>query len=238
MRAAALQNLHRLDRGGHVAGHPEFVAVEVERVGEPQLVDDPGQARDDLGRRGRAVAFHRLVEPRGVLAPFPRRDPARIDSLHPVRLGGPDQPGHDVAGALQLAGLDEIEKDLVVGHEQEAGLVEDGRVAQLLVGVLGAAGRGRRPRSPSCSPSRRTCSRSQRWWGSGRQTHAALRRVKEGPSLALPLGRHGAREIERGSGHVGVGVDTPREDDHAGRVDGAAALDLGRRSGLPRWRRP
>ena len=38
---------------------------------------------------------------------------------------------------------------------------------------------------------------------------------------------HRPGEVERGAGDVGVDIHAAGEDDHAGRVDHAAALDLG-----------
>ena len=55
---------------------------------------------------------------------------------------------------------------------------------------------------------------------------AALRRVQEGRGLALVLRRHRPGKVERGAGDVGVNIHAAGEDEHAGGVDHAAALDL------------
>jgi len=47
----------------------------------------------------------------GVLAPFPRGDPAGVDRLHPVGLGRPDEPGDDVLGPLVLPGFEQVAVD-------------------------------------------------------------------------------------------------------------------------------
>ena len=170
MGPVALQDLHRLERRGDVAGHAQVVAVQVQRVRQAQLVDDAGQARDDLRRRHLAVAGDRLGEPLGVLAPLPGRDAAGVDRLHAVGLGRPDVPGHDVPGPLGLAGLEQVEHDLVVGHQHAAALstmgvsrssscvclarqdrhgrLVDGGVAHAGVEVAGGEGGGRRPAEP------------------------------------------------------------------------------------------
>ena len=44
VRAVPFQHLHRLERGGDVAGHAEVVAVQVQRVRQPELVDDLREA--------------------------------------------------------------------------------------------------------------------------------------------------------------------------------------------------
>ena len=57
---------------------------------------------------------------------------------------------------------------------------------------------------------------------------AALRRVHELAALRRwSSGIMAAGEVERGAGDVRVDVHAAGEDDHAGRVDGAAALDVG-----------
>ena len=64
----------------------------------------------------------------------------------------------------------------------------------------------------------------------GRQPADARRRAgvrRNGAALAVVLRDHGAGEVERGAGDVGVDVDAAGEDDHARRVDRAAALDVG-----------
>src|SRR5206468_731058 len=88
------------------------------------------------------VAFHRLEQGAGVLSPLPRGDAARIDRLHAVRLGRPDHPGDDVPGPLLLARFEQIEHELVVGHEHERGLVDNRNVVQFFVRVdVDAAGK-------------------------------------------------------------------------------------------------
>ena len=56
---------------------------------------------------------------------------------------------------------------------------------------------------------------------------AALRRAEECRGLAVILRGHRAGEVERGAGDVRVDIDAAGKDDHAGRVDRAAALDVG-----------
>ena len=51
VRAVPFQDLHGFERGRDVARDAEVVAVEVERMRQPQLVDDPREAGDDLRRR-------------------------------------------------------------------------------------------------------------------------------------------------------------------------------------------
>ena len=49
---------------------------------------------------------------------------------------------------------------------------------------------------------------------------------------------HGAGEVEGGAGDVRVDVDAAGKDDHAGGVDGAAALDVGDDPAVARCRCP
>ena len=79
----------------------------------------PARRGDDLGRRHFVVAGNRLGQLLGVLAPLPRRHAAGIDRLDAVSLGRPDLPGGDVPGTLDLARFQQIEQDLVVGHQTQ-----------------------------------------------------------------------------------------------------------------------
>ena len=122
-------------------GAPRLLQCKMQRMRQAELIDDLREARDDHGRRHFVVAGHRLGEGLGVLSPFPGGDSAGVDRLHPVSLGCPDQPGDDILRPLHLAGLEEVQHDFVVGHQDAATLVHDGRVAQLLVSVLGSQNR-------------------------------------------------------------------------------------------------
>ena len=122
-------------------GMPRLLQWRCSGCGSPSSSMMPARARDDRRRRHPAVALDRLGQVPGVLAPLPGRHAPGIDGLHAVGLRGPDEPRHHVAGALGLPRLQEIHDDLVVRHQEEARLVEDGRVAELLVGVLGAQDR-------------------------------------------------------------------------------------------------
>ena len=173
------------------------------------------------------VALDRLVQGLGVLAPLPRLDAAGIDRLDAVGLGRPDLPGRDVPGAFQLAGLDQVEQDLVVGHQDAAGLIDDGRVAQLFVGVLGGEDRhgrlvDRRPAHAGVEVAGDVGRRRGAADAAAAHGGAGERRV-----AAVVLRDHGPGEVEGGAGDVRVNVHAAGEDDHAGRVDGAAALHVG-----------
>jgi hypothetical protein len=135
--AAPLQNLHGFERRGHISRVAKVVAVKVERVWQPEVVDDLREAGDDRGRRQLLVALDRPMKQARVLSPLPGRDTARVDGLDSVDLGGPNEPGNHVLSPLQLAGLDQVQHDLVVGHEHQTRFVHDGRVVELLVRVLG-----------------------------------------------------------------------------------------------------
>ncbi len=131
-----------------------------------------------------------------------------------------------MAGALQFAGLDEVQQDFVVGHQDAARLIDDGRVAQLLVGVLGGQDRhgglvDRRPAHAGVEVAGDV----------GRGGGAADAAAADGGAdrrvvAAVVLRDHGAGEVQGGAGDVRVDIDAAGEDDHAGGVDGAAALDL------------
>ena len=227
MGAVALQDLHRLQRRLEVAGRAQVVAVQVQRVRQAQVVHDAGQGRDDLRRRHLAVAGNRLEQALGVLAPLPRRDAAGVDGLHSVSLGRPDVPGRDVPRPLQLAFLDQVEQDLVVGHQDAAGLIDDGRVAQLLVGVPGREDRHGRLVHGGVAESGVEVAGDEGGRGRSADAAAAHRRADERGVAAMVLRDHGAGEVEGGAGDMGVNVHAAGENDHARRIDGAAVRHVG-----------
>ena len=227
VRAMALQHPHRFDRRGDVARHAEVVLMQVHRMRQSELIDDLRELRDDLRRRDALVAFDRLVKLVRVFSPLPRRDAAGIDRLDAVGLGRPDHPSDERLRLLELARLEQIQHHLVVRHQQQRRLVDDGNVVQLFVGVLGGEDRDRglvdrRPPHPGVQISGGERGRRQ-----AADAGPELRRVHELPGDALILGNQPAGEVERAAGHVRVNVHPARENQHAGRVDRAAAAAVG-----------
>src|SRR5207247_219636 len=128
-------------------------------------------------------------------------------------LGRPDVPGNDVAGAFQLAGLQQVEDDLVVGHQDAARLVDDGGVAQLLVGVPGRQDRDgglvdRRVTQPRIEVAGHEGGRRR-----AADAAAADLSANEGGVAAVVFRDHRPREVEGGAGDVGVNVNPAGEDD-------------------------
>ncbi len=175
----SVQDPHRFERGRDVAGSAEIVAVQMERMRQLQVVDDFRQAGDDLRRRQRAVAFDGAGHGLGVLAPFPCGDASGVHRLHAVGLGGPDQPGDDVLRPLELARLEEIQHDFVVGHQHETRLVDDRRVVQLFVRVPGGKDRHRRFVDGRPAHARVQVAGRERRGRDAAQTGATLGRVHE-----------------------------------------------------------
>ena len=222
--AVALQHLHRFEGGGVVARRAEVVAVQVNRVRQRELVRDVGERLDDLGGRDGLVAGHHIVQSLAVLPPLPPRDAAGVHRLDAVGFRGPHLPRGDVLGPLELLVFEQVEDDLVVRHQHAAAFVDDGRVAEFLVCVLGGeeGHRGLVGGSPAHAGVH-----VARGEGGGRgagQAGAALGRVEDRPRLAVLFGDQSAGEVERRPRDVGVNVHPAGEDDHAGRVDGARAV--------------
>src|SRR5262249_55263944 len=162
-----------------------------------------------------------------VWRPLPGGAPGGVARVDAVGLGRPDVPGGDVPGPLQFAGLDQVEQDLVVGHQHAAGLVDDGRVAQLLVRVPGRQDRhGRLVDRGVTQPRVQVAGHVG---GRGRAGDAAAVRLRaDDRRIAAVIFRdHGPGEVEGRAGDVGVDVDAARKDHAARRVDGTAALDVG-----------
>ena len=212
-------------------GAPRLLQCRCSGCGRPSSSTIRARLGDDLRRRHLAVAVDRVGELLGVLAPLPGRDAAGVDRLDAVDLGRPDQPGDDVLGPLDLAGLEQVHARSrcwpsagssalsTMGVSRSSSWVcladrtgtaasIDGRPAHAGVEIAGGEGRRRRPADAG----------------------AAQRRVQERVGLAMVFRGHGAGEVDGGAGDVGVDVHAAGEDDHAGRVDRAAACPRRRRS--------
>ena len=66
----------------------------------------------------------------GVLTPLPGSDTAGVDCLDSVALRRPDVPGQEVPCALDFTLFQKVQNELIVGHQDAAGLVDIGRVVQ------------------------------------------------------------------------------------------------------------
>ncbi len=135
VRLASRQRAHRLKRRVGVAGHPEVVvAVDVDRMGQPELVHRPADRLQHLAR-GHAEARHLVIE-RVDVAVVLLEDlySAGIDELHPVGARRLQPPRHRVAQVLgrDPAGTtDQLEDDLVVAEQDQEQRIDQRRVAQL-----------------------------------------------------------------------------------------------------------
>ena len=223
VRSMALQHLHRLDRRLEVAGDAEVVAVQVDRMRQMEIVGDGREVRDDHRRRHPVVAFDRRVQRVRVLAPLPRLDAAGIHRFHAVCLRRPYEPRDDVFRALGFAGLEQIEDELVVGHEHERRLVDDRDVVQLLVRVT--RGQDRHGRFVDGRPPHAgvQISGGKRGRRHAAEAGAAIEAVQELARRAMVLRHQPAREVEGAAGDVRVNVHAARHHDHAACVDRARA---------------
>ena len=130
-------------------------------------------------------------------------------------------------GPFDLAGFQQVQHDLVVGHQHEARLVDDRRVAQFFVRVLGGEDRhgglvDGRPAHAGVQVAGR-----ERRGRDAAEPGATVRRVHERQRPPHVFRRQPAGEVERGAGDVRVDVDAAGKDDHPGRVDRAPAFDVG-----------
>ena len=129
-------------------------------------------------------------------------------------------------GTLDLARLEKVQHDLVVGHQHETRLVHDGRVVQLFVRVSRRQDRngglvdGRPAHACVEITRRKRCGRNASEPGS------QLTRVHEGKTLAHILGRESPCKVQRGARDVSVGVDAAGEYDQAARIDRAPAFSV------------
>ena len=227
MGPPALEHIHGFQRRRHVPGHAQVVAVQVKRMRQLQLVNHRRQAADDVRRRDTLVAFHRLEQGAGVLSPLPRGDAAGIDRLHAVRLGRPDHPGDDVPGPLLLARFEQIEHELVVGHEHERGLVDNRNVVQFFVRVSGRQDRHRRFVHRRPAHAGVEVAGGKRGGRHAAQAGAAAGTMQKLAGGALIFGNQAAGEIQGATGDVRVDIDPAGKHEHAARINNLVAR-LGR----------
>jgi len=112
--------------------------------GQTEFVTMSARGGDDLGRVTFAVAGESLVQGLASLPHFHAVTPPGLTALTP-RPWPTDVPRRDVAGALQFAGLDQVEQDLVFAISTQQDLSTIG-VSRSSRACGGADKIGRRPR--------------------------------------------------------------------------------------------
>ena len=222
VRPPAGQGLHARQRGGRVARHAEVIAVDMDRVREPERVGGVGERLQDRAR-GHCPAGDGIVETGDVSLPaLPRLDPTRIHDLHRIAAGGAEEPGGIVPHAVALAALDLAEQVLVVPHEHEDPAVHAGRVVQLRVAVPREQGCHCRVERGGVAQARVAVT-----GGEGRRDGTAAARA--GVALQQGRRRHGIRRVLIGdeatgviaarAGEVRVDVHSAGHHDHTGGIE-------------------
>ena len=152
VRPAAAGDAHGLERGRVVARVAQVVAVDVHRVGQPQVVAGLDEGADHLPR-GEVEGADLLVQRRdvGVALALPHLVHAGVDQLGGVGLGGADPPGQRLAELLDSPLLEQAEQQHVVADQDEESLVDDRRVLELLQRAARAEWASPRPPWPRCS---------------------------------------------------------------------------------------
>ncbi len=202
MRATAFEQLHRFKRRLDIARDTQIVAVEMDRVRQPDFVHDFREARDDLGWRELVVAVDRLVEDTGVLSPLPRGHATRVDRLYPVPLRGPDKPCDHVPRPFEFTGLQQIQHELVVGHQDQRGFIHDRNIAEFFVGVAGGKNRHSRfiDRGPPHPRIQVPCREGRGC--DAPKSHAQIGSVDKSAGLTIVFGSQPASEVECRTGNV------------------------------------
>jgi hypothetical protein len=114
-----------------------------------------------------------------------------------------------------------------IGHEHAARLVDNGRVAQLLVGVPGGQDRDRRLVDRRVAQTGVEVAGDVRGRRGPADAAPADRGADERGIPPVVLRDHCPGEVEGRAGNVGVDVHSAGEDDHPGRVERPAALHGG-----------
>src|SRR5579875_2796420 len=194
---------------------------------QTEIVHDASQGGNDLGRRHLVVTGYRLEQFLGVFAPLPRRYAAGIDRLDAVCLGCPDLPSSDVARPFDLTRFQKVEQNLVIGHQDTTRFINDGRVAQLFVGMTGRE--NRHGGLVHGGPAHAGVEIAGDVGGRCRPADTAAMPLvaNVGSIAAMVLRNHRPREVERSAGNVRMHVHAAGENHHAGCVDSATALDTG-----------
>ena len=199
----------------------QVVAVQVERVGEPEVVDDRRQVGDDLRGGDVAIAFDRLCEAASVFTPFPRGHAARVDRLHRVALRRPEQPSQHVPGPFGLVPLEQVEQQFVVCQQHAGGFVEDRDIGKLLVRLPSRQGRhGRLVDRRVAQPGVQIAGGERRGRHAG-NAGPQCGRVDQLGRLPVVLGCHGPGQVQRPASRMRVPIHPAGKDDHPRRIDGA-----------------
>ena len=226
VRLAPRQRSHRVERGVGVARDPEVVGVNVDGMGQPELVHGSADRLEHLARR-HLEAFDLVVERVDVaVALLPQLHPAGIHELHPIATGGVEPPRHRVLdpvparphGPARLP--DQLEQHLVVAHQDQERLVDHRRVAQLGEHVARGQRRGGRLDDRGVAEQRVPIAGGER----GRDQPAGARAEHVGSihRLVAPVLRGQlAGGVHLRAGDVGVDVDATGHHDHPPSVDAA-----------------
>ena len=228
MAARVAERLHRLERRPPVAGHAEIVAVDVDRVRQPQLVDGARDLFDDLPRRDAEVRDV-LVQAVHVAARqlLPDLDAAGIDDLRREAFGRSQQPGDERSQPLRLVALDRLHDVVVVAHEDEEPLVDAGRVVELFVDVPRGQRRDRGVEGRGVAHAGVLVAGGKRAGDAAHRSAARARRADDLFGLALLLGPHLAGGVHLGPGDVTVHVHAAGHDDQTGGVERPVRPDIG-----------
>ena len=225
MRLASRQRAHRVEGRVGVAGHAEVVGVNVDGMRQPELVHGPADRLQHLARR-HVEAVDLVVERVNVaVVLLPALDSAGVDELDPVAAGRVEPPRDGVAqlGRDRAAGpADQLEQHLVVAHQDQEGLVDHRRVAQLGQHVARGQRRGGRLDDRGVAEQRVAVAGGERRGnetaGAGAQHLRSIQRL-----VAPVLGRELARGVDLRPRDMGVDVDAAGHHDHPASVDPAGA---------------
>ena len=131
VQAQAFRGAHRRERRFDVAGNAEIAAMDVQRMGDAELLHRAGERLDDLPRR-HVVVDMLLVEIELALIELEGADAAGIDHLHGDGLCGMHGPGDIILDRLEVLFRRELPQKVIVGAEHdESAFVDHRRVAHL-----------------------------------------------------------------------------------------------------------
>ena len=131
MQAQAFRGADGGERRFDIAGNAEIAAMDVQRMGDAELLHRAGERQDDLPRR-HVVVDVLLVEIELALIELEGADAARIDHLHGDGLRGMHGPGDVILDRLEvLLGRELAQEEIVAAEHDEGAFVDHRRIAHL-----------------------------------------------------------------------------------------------------------
>ena len=226
------RRLDGVQRRGDVAGDAQVAAMDMQRMGQPQLVHRAGQNGQN-GARSDAVIGAGLVEVEGAGVELEGVDATGIHHLDGEALGRRQHPGDIVVDrGLPGVGGDQVQQEIVAAQHQIAAGVDIGNVAHFHVRMPGVGAQHRRLESGG-EPHLDIAGAGGVGGGGGEPASPAAAAGAAGETVVFVLLPHQqAGEVDLAAGDVAVDVDGAGHHHLAGQVVGGVGRGARPRLGV------